>query len=150
MTPFRTALVAAGALALAFTASPAGQTSTAQQHNDAVVARLTAEIAGHEREPSGQVFENVQYLKNTEARTLLNIMDIGYARALGVTCDYCHDERDFASDEKRPKKAAREMQAMHRAFNDSLRAMKNLTSEVDDRPITCYTCHRGQIKPFRG
>ena len=36
-------------------------------------------------------------------------MNYGYSRALGVSCMHCHVEQDFASDEKRPKRAAREM-----------------------------------------
>ena len=39
-------------------------------------------------------------------------MDVGYSRALGVSCTHCHDDQKFASDEKRPKRAAREMAGM--------------------------------------
>jgi hypothetical protein len=121
-----------------------------QQANDAVVKRIAATIAGRERMPSGQVFDNVDRLKDTSAATLLDIMNIGYAKALGVTCSHCHDERNFASDDKRPKRAAREMQVMHRGINDQLKAMKNLSSEIDERALNCNACHRGQIIPFRG
>ena len=128
MTIYRTALLLAAGLAIVFRASATGQTSSIQQNNDAVVKRVAATIAGHEREPAGQVFKNVDRLKDTDAGTLLVIMNIGYAKALGVACSYCHDENDFASDVKRPKKASREMQVMHRAINDQLRGMKNLNS----------------------
>ena len=130
--------------------SAAAQTSSPQDVNDAFVRRLRADIAGREQEPAGQVFKNVRYLKDTPASTFLAIMNGGYSKALGVTCTYCHMEGDFASDEKRPKRAAREMQAMHRSFNDQLRTMQNLTRDADTRSISCITCHRGEISPFRG
>jgi Photosynthetic reaction centre cytochrome C subunit len=75
-------------------------------------------------------------------------MSGGYADALGVACEYCHNVRDFSSDEKRPKRAAREMQIMHKGVNTQLRAMTELASQpADQRAINCTTCHRGRIKP---
>jgi hypothetical protein len=124
--------------------------SALQQANDEVVKGLRAAIAGRENEPAGQVFKNVQYLKNTPAGTFLGIMNGGYAKALGVGCTYCHDDTDFSSDQKRPKLAAREMQTIHRSINDQLRAMKNVTEDPNNRAISCITCHRGEAKPFRG
>ena len=150
MTIYRTPLLLTAGLAILFRASATGQTSSIQQNNDAVVKRVAATIAGHEREPADEVFKNVDRLKDTDAGTLLVIMNIGYAKALGVACSYCHDEDDFASDDKRPKRAAREMQVMHRAINDQLRGMKNLSSEASDRSINCNACHRGEIRAFRG
>jgi alpha-beta hydrolase superfamily lysophospholipase len=52
---------------------------------------------------------------------LLLIMNLGYSRALGVSCTHCHMEEDFSSDDKRPRRAAREMAAMHRMINDQLK-----------------------------
>jgi Photosynthetic reaction centre cytochrome C subunit len=72
-------------------------------------------------------------------------MNAGYSRALGVSCTHCHNEQDFASDEKRPKRAAREMAAMHRMINQQLAGMQNL--EPDHHVINCSTCHRGHIDP---
>jgi hypothetical protein len=73
-------------------------------------------------------------------------MNLGYSRALGVACTHCHVEQDSSSDEKRPKRAAREMAAMHRAINDQLRKMQNLEPNPN-RAINCTTCHRGAIDP---
>jgi hypothetical protein len=105
-------------------------------------------IVGHESEPAAKVFGNVQFLKDVPAANLLTIMRIGYANALGVTCEHCHVATDFASDEKRAKRAAREMQLLHREVNVQLRQMKELDSQpADRRSINCATCHRGRIKP---
>ena len=73
--------------------------------------------------------------------------DGGYAKALGVRCTHCHDERDFASDQKRPKRAAREMAAMHWGINQRLQRMENLKSPGDQRAINRGTCHRGSTDP---
>lgn len=147
---YRRVLLFTTTLAIAFSASPAGQATPVQQANDAVVKRIAATIAGREQAPAAQVFESVDRLKDVSAGTLLNIMNIGYAKALGVACSHCHDESNFASDAKRPKRAAREMQVMHRGINDQLKAMTNLSTEVDNRAMNCNACHRGQIIPFRG
>ena len=128
----------------------AASTQPTPTNNDEMVRRIRASIAGREQEPAGQVFKNVQFLRNTRAGTFLSIMNGGYSKALGVACSHCHDENDFASDAKRPKRAAREMQTLHRAFNDGLREMKEADSPSDDRAISCITCHRGAVKPFRG
>src|SRR3954469_5053806 len=116
-------------------------------------ARATREIAesikGREQAPAREVFKNLRiaWLADGPAETFLDIMDEGYSRALGVRCTHCHVEGDFASDDKRAKRAAREMAAMHRAINQQLLAMKHLKGEGDERFINCATCHRGAIDP---
>ena len=134
---------------LAPLAPSASQASSTQDINDRYTRQLLGQVAGHESEPASQVFKNVQlqWLKETNAATLVEIMNGGYAKALGVTCTHCHVEGDFASDEKREKKAAREMAAMHWAINGQLRNMAYLTLAPDRRSINCHTCHRGAIDP---
>jgi len=120
-----------------------------QAINDRLAEQVAAKIAGHENEPAGQVFKNIEIFKDVPAKRLLLIMNLGYSRALGVACTHCHVEQDFASDDKRPKRAAREMAAMHRMINDELGKMKNLDSTVVASPkINCSTCHRGAIDPM--
>ena len=119
-----------------------------QEINDRFVKQISDRIAGHEKEPAEQVFKNVQWLKGIPAGRLLLIMNLGYSRALGVNCTHCHVEQDFASDDKRPKRAAREMAVMHRMINDQLKKMQNLETKVPERAINCSTCHRGAINPM--
>lgn len=136
------------------TQGPATQTHPAtaqlsvQETNDAFVQKILKQIAGHEQEPADKVFKNIQILKTTPAARLLLIMNLGYARALGVTCTHCHVEQDFSSDDKRPKRAAREMAAMHRLINDQLAKMQNLEPRPQGRFINCSTCHRGAVDPM--
>jgi hypothetical protein len=123
--------------------SPADRQAT----NDRIEATMLEKIKGHEKEPAEQVFKNVRILKGIPASNLLDIMNYGYSHALGVTCKHCHVETDFASDDKRPKRAAREMALMHRSINDQLRKMENLEQPADKRSINCGVCHRGAIDP---
>lgn len=139
------------------TASGPAQTATAepsdvQKTNDAFVAKISKQIEGHEQEPAEKVFKNIQIpnLKKTPAGRFLLIMNLGYSRALGVTCTHCHVETDFASDDLRPKKAAREMAAMHFAINQQLAKMENLEPNPQGHFINCSTCHRGAIDPMGG
>jgi Photosynthetic reaction centre cytochrome C subunit len=127
----------------------APQQSPNQEINNRFVQQHSERIKGQENEPAERVFKNIQIqgFKNLPAGRLLLIMNRGYSRALGVNCTHCHVEQDFASDEKRPKLAAREMAAMHRMINEQLKQMKNLKSAPDDRFINCSTCHRGGIDP---
>jgi hypothetical protein len=136
---------AAAALALLLAAT----TPTVQETNDRLAQEVLKSIAGHENEPAEQVFMDIRIesLKRVPAAQFIKIMNGGYAKALGVSCTHCHDAKDFASDEKRPKRAAREMAAMHRMINTTLRDMKELEDPADKRAINCSTCHRGQIDP---
>ena len=136
-------------------ANPPGQTSAPsdrlriEQENEQRVAEMLQRIGQRKSQPAGDVFKNVRlpWLRNTSAEVFLSIMSGGYARALGVACTHCHVEDDFASDAKRPKRAAREMAVMHRRINQELGKMKSLRGTPDERAINCAACHRGALDP---
>lgn len=118
-----------------------------EEINERLTKQILDRIAGHENEPAERVFKNIQWFKGTPARRLILIMNVGYSQGLGVNCTHCHAEQDFSSDEKRPKRAARDMAAMHREINNQLQQMRNL----DPKPnhfIDCSTCHRGAVDPM--
>ena len=132
------------------TAAASTMPDTNAAANRAFVAAVLKEIAGRETQPAESVFKNVKipWLGNTQAQTFLAIMNVGYARALGVRCTYCHVETDFASDAKRPKRAAREMAVMHRMINTELAKMQHIPTPANqNRAINCATCHRGTTRP---
>jgi hypothetical protein len=62
-----------------------------------------------------------------------------FRTALGVQCNYCHIQGDFASDDNPKKSMARNM----------LRIAADINATFPDgkRHVTCYTCHRGEAKP---
>ena len=56
--------------------------------NARLVRQWSERIAGKENDPAERAFKNVKYLKNIPASMLLEIMDVGYSRALGVICTH--------------------------------------------------------------
>jgi hypothetical protein len=129
--------------------TPSRPVNPNQEINNRFVKQFSELIVGRENEPAGRVFNNIQleWFKSVPAGRFLSIMNGGYARALGVSCTHCHVEKDFASDDQRPKRAAREMAVMHRMINDQLAKMQNLELKPEERFINCSTCHRGAINP---
>jgi hypothetical protein len=81
--------------------------------------------------------KNLQVLKAPPSE-LMPIMR-AYSAALGVRCNFCHVQGDFASDENPHKKIARQMIAMTQDINHHFEDSKT--------HVTCYTCHRGQEEP---
>ena len=59
--------------------------------------------------------------------------------ALGVKCQFCHVEGDFASDEKHHKVVARQMLEMTMNINEKF--------EPTEGKVRCFTCHRGANEP---
>jgi hypothetical protein len=108
------------------------------------VADVEKTIAGHEKEPAGQVFKNVKLLDELSAGELLRTMNETYARGLGVVCSNCHTVGQFDLDKKN-KRIARQMQQMTNAINEQLAKTKEL--DDDYNKVTCVTCHRGSNKP---
>ena len=139
-----------GTAGSAATAATPVAPNTNAEANRAFVAAALKQIEGREKLPAESVFTNLQipWLGKTEAETFLSIMKVGYAQALGVSCSYCHVEGNFASDAKRPKRAAREMAVMHRMINTELQKMQHVPTRArEDRAISCITCHRGARRP---
>jgi hypothetical protein len=101
-------------------------------------------IKGKEDQPAETIFKNVRILKGVPAGKFLDTME-SFSHALGTNCKKCHDTENFASDDKKEKKAAREMIQMTQDINDKyLKAMPEM-----DRGsyVVCFTCHRGQSNP---
>ena len=110
------------------------------------LADLRKTIAGQENKPAGEVFKNIQMLKAMPAGRLLRVMELGYAKSLGVNCTHCHVAGQWEKEDKPTKQIARDMAAMVTAINtEQLKKIKNLKSP--DPVINCTTCHRGQTKP---
>ena len=126
------------------TATPAPASAAFDQA--AAIAKLKEQIKGKENEPATAVFKNIQTMKNTTAGRLLAVMEMGFARSLGVNCTHCHVPDKWESEEKTQKQTARDMSAMVSTINrDLLKNIKNLKSEMPI--VNCTTCHRGEVKP---
>ena len=112
---------------------------------NAYVTELLQQLGPNAKKPAGEVFKNVQLMKDIPADRFLRIMDTGYRQSLGVGCDYCHVEDRWEADEKRPKRAAREMILMVRMINKHLGTLQEI--DTQDAAVNCTTCHRGYVKP---
>jgi len=92
----------------------------------------------HSQKPAEDVYKNIHTLKGISAERLPVVMGF-FTRALGVNCNHCHVDGDFPSDSKPAKQTARRMYEMVNAIN------RNSFSGSAD--VTCWTCHRGSLKP---
>jgi len=110
------------------------------------LADLRKAIAGQEEKPAAEVFKNIQTLKKMPAGRLLRVMEVGYAKSLGVNCTHCHVAGEWEKEDKPTKQITREMMGMVATINnDLLKKIPNLKSATPT--VNCTTCHRGQTKP---
>jgi photosynthetic reaction center cytochrome c subunit len=91
--------------------------------------------------------ENVKVLTELDPTALRAEMQ-RIAAALGVKCDHCHVQGNFASDERSAKRIARRMIEMTSTIN----AQHFPKYEVQEGGsvlgrVTCYTCHQGSTEP---
>jgi tetratricopeptide (TPR) repeat protein len=98
--------------------------------------------------------KNLQVFPKDWSGTRLRPVMVGFTRALGVRCSYCHKGEegkplstyDFASDENPNKNRAREMYRMLGDINDHL---KKIEPSGDKRVnMWCHTCHHGRPRPM--
>ena len=116
------------------------QANTAQQQP----APATPNPAATQEKTAGQVFKNIQMLKDVPASQILPIMHL-FNASLGVRCEYCHvkdDKNEFVwdRDDKQHKKDARKMIEMTLNLNK--------TSFNNRLEVSCYTCHQGHAHPI--
>jgi len=69
-----------------------------------------------------------------------------FNEALGVRCNYCHAEGDFAADTNPKKEMARKMIAMVRLIDTSFPSSAGVFPD-GYHEVDCITCHRGSAKP---
>ena len=111
---------------------------------------LGAQVQG--KFPPDSLVNTKVFPHNTPVTEVLGAMR-NFTTALGVRCGFCHvgkegapiSSYDFASDEKRTKRTARQMMLMLAEVNrrlDTLPERKN-----PGLMATCNTCHRGVNRP---
>ena len=74
-----------------------------------------------------------------------------FAAALGVECIHCHvgTMQERSKDDNPKKNVARQMIRMTNAINaDMLKGVGDPTAPGAPAKVTCFTCHRGAIKPL--
>ena len=104
-------------------------------------------IAGRENQPAESVFKNIKILKGVPAARLVNIMNMGFGRSLGVSCGFCHVPGKWDLDDKEEKNTARLMFAMVQTINRDY--MSKVPNDRGAPPVVnCFTCHRGNARPI--
>ena len=97
--------------------------------------------------------KNLQVLPKDWPGSRLRPVMVGFTRALGVRCSYCHkgeegkplSSYDFASDDNPNKNRAREMLHM---LNEIEEHLKKIEPSGDKRVnMWCHTCHHGRPRP---
>ena len=117
-------------------------------------AAAAAPAAAQQPGSAGATRPKLEVLQSLPEAQLFPLMNL-IATSLGVHCDHCHVQANpdlsrtpsnvggwvWASDDKLPKRRAREMMKMVVDLNAS-----RFRGEVK---VTCYTCHRGTTQPAR-
>ncbi|MGH7651141.1 MAG: c-type cytochrome [Gemmatimonadaceae bacterium] len=113
---------------------------------DSAAAMVLRSIAGHENEPAESVFKNIKIFKGVPAGRLVNIMNNGFGRSLGVSCGFCHVPGKWDLDDKDEKGIARIMFAMVQTINHDY--LSKVPNDRGSPPVAnCFTCHRGNARP---
>jgi hypothetical protein len=99
----------------------------------------------------------LKVLPNTWTRQQVGQLMNTFNESLGVMCNHCHAENptaapgpngnrplDYALDTKKEKEIAREMIKAVMASNE---ATKGLGDATVVEKMSCWTCHRGAVKP---
>jgi hypothetical protein len=115
---------------------------------DSGAASVMRSIAGRETQPAESVFKNIKILKGIPAGRLVNIMNMGFGRSLGVSCGFCHVPGKWDLDDKQEKNTARLMFAMVQTINRDYIAKVPVDSGAPRPVVNCFTCHRGNSRPM--
>ena len=90
--------------------------------------------------------QNLQVLPKEMTRPEVTALMRTFTQALGVQCTHCHvgTPQERFKDEKEQKATARKMLKMVKAINEDPIGVK----PGEPNKVTCYTCHRGALKPL--
>jgi hypothetical protein len=83
-------------------------------------------------------FTNIRVLNDLSDQQISQEMR-AWTKALGVNCTYCHNIRDYSSDEVAPKETARRMANMVKTINKEF--------FKGEAKAGCILCHRGSAVP---
>ncbi len=89
--------------------------------------------------------KNVQVLTDLSTREIRNYMK-SVSSGIGEKCVYCHNLKDYSSDEKEAKLVGRAFIKLVEQINAQVETInKDVMKKADLQPVTCYTCHAGEL-----
>ena len=103
-----------------------------------VLLPLSAQDDQKKGKGGGRAPQNLKVLKINSPQEIGPIMRT-FTAGLGVECNFCHVQGNFASDDNPKKDIARAMITMAEHINGGFPDGKG--------HVTCYTCHRGETEP---
>lgn len=114
-----------------------------------VLAVATTRTSAQDPPPAGgQVapLQNLQVLPKEMTRPEVTALMRTFTAALGVQCTHCHvgTPQERFKDDLPTKATARKMLKMLTAINADPIGVK----PGEPNKVTCYTCHRGVLKPL--
>ena len=127
-----------------------GQSLTHQEHHQYMDEPAGDELFVYDKQPDGsweppsaskpaqEVYKNIQILSGLPASKLPALMQ-SFTQSLGVDCTHCHVANESPKDDKPAKATARRMLKMVGQINDD--------NFPDTQKVSCWTCHRGNVKP---
>lgn len=114
-------------------------------------AIISASLAFTKDDPP---YKNLQILPKNITKEQMDSVMHHFNDALNVRCNFCHiridstRKWDYASDENKHKKIAREMMTLTNEINDKYfdytGEKRTITTQL---MVTCFTCHNGKKEP---
>ena len=116
---------------------------------DSLVKEILSDLGPKASMSAESVFKHLKVIKGRTAEQVLNTMNRGFGRSLGVRCQHCHVLGHWGDEDKNTKQIARDMMAMEDTINTRLLAeIKNIKS--DHPGVGCFDCHHGVSRPGFG
>ena len=89
--------------------------------------------------------KNVQVLTDLSSREIRAYMK-SVSSGIGEKCVYCHNLKDYASDEKETKLIGREFIKLVEQINKQVTTINTNTMKKQNlQTVTCYTWHAGEL-----
>ena len=109
----------------------------------APAAAAPAQVPGSNQLLAENVFKNVTVLRGIPVDEFMGTMGV-FSAALGISCEDCHtassnDWANYAKDTSPRKMMARQMTVMMTTLNKQFFGGRQV--------VTCYSCHRGALRP---
>jgi hypothetical protein len=108
------------------------------------IAHLKDSLKGKESMVADSVFKNIKSLKGKSVEQVLSIMN-NWGHALGVTCKFCHETTNWASEKSRNHLRTREMIVMNDRLNREL--LSNMKGFRQPVTMGCISCHNEMKEP---
>lgn len=108
------------------------------------ISFLKDSLKGKETVLADSVFKNIKSLKGKSTEQLLSIMN-NWGHALGVTCKFCHEVNNWASEKSRNHLRTREMIVMNDRLNREL--LSNMKGFRQPVTMGCISCHNEMKEP---